>query len=398
MKKTDSLFIFLLLLLPAISLAQEKDLCLSCHQGLTRGIVKDWEASKHFQNGVDCSICHGDQHNSASNAHLAIMPNVETCEGCHTDQAGQFKEGKHALAWIAMNAMPKTASQPEEIMDGLKGCGGCHRIGLDGGKCDACHTRHKFSREEARNPLACATCHMGFDHPQYEMWSTSKHGVIFQMEKNFQMEPSGTDRVPRCQTCHMIEGTHRVMTAWGFMGLRLPEEDKKWEEWRLTILKGLGVLDPQGNPTSRMDVVKNGKVARLSSEEWKAERERIVKVCKGCHSNSYVKENFDRADAILKQADSLMAEAITVVEGLYQDKILKKQADYPMFPDLLKFYDVPTSIELKLYVMFLEHRMRTFQGAFHINPDYMHWYGWAEMKRDLWEINEEAKKMRESKK
>jgi len=390
MKRAIALSFFLLLLLPAISFAQEKEMCLSCHRGVTRGIVKDWEASKHSQNGVNCSFCHGDEHNSPANAHLAIMPNADACGECHSQQADQFKEGKHALAWIAMNAMPKTASQPEEIMDGLKGCGGCHRIGLDGGKCDACHTRHKFSIEESRNPLACATCHMGFDHPQYEMWSTSKHGVIYRIEE-------GSDRAPKCQTCHMVEGTHRVMTAWGFLGLRLPEEDKIWEEWRITILKGLGVLDPQGNPTSRLDVVKAGKVVRLSKEEWKTERERIVKVCKGCHSKSYVEVNFERADAILKQADSLMAEAITTVESLYKDGILKKQADYPLFPDLLKFYDVPSSIEQKLYVMFLEHRMRTFQGAYHMNPDYMHWYGWAEMKRDLWEIKEEAEGMRSKK-
>jgi hypothetical protein len=30
--------------------------------------------------------------------------------------------------------------------------------------------------------------------------------------------------------------------------------------------------------------------------------------------------------------------------------------------------------------MFLEYRMRTFEGAFHMNPDYMHWYGWTPMK------------------
>jgi len=44
--------------------------------------------------------------------------------------------------------------------------------------------------------------------------------------------------------------------------------------------------------------------------------------------------------------------------------------------------------------MLMEHRMRTFQGAFHMNPDYQHWYGWAEMKRDLSEIRAEAKSLR----
>ncbi len=51
-------------------------------------------------------------------------------------------------------------------------------------------------------------------------------------------------------------------------------------------------------------------------------------------------------------------------------------------------------IEQKLFVMFLEHRMRTFQGAFHTNPDYSLWYGWSEMKRDLSEIRALDKEMR----
>src|SRR4030066_1367978 len=110
MKRIASFILFLLLLLCSVSTAQ-KEGCLACHQGLTRGIVKDWEASSHSQNGVTCSDCHGNKHNSPQNAHLAIMPNVETCAGCHSQQAEQFKEGKHALAWIAMNAMPETSSQ-----------------------------------------------------------------------------------------------------------------------------------------------------------------------------------------------------------------------------------------------------------------------------------------------
>ena len=51
-------------------------------------------------------------------------------------------------------------------------------------------------------------------------------------------------------------------------------------------------------------------------------------------------------------------------------------------------------IEQKLFVMHLEHRMRTFQGTFHGNPDYALWYGWSEMERDLTEIKFLAKEMR----
>jgi hypothetical protein len=49
-------------------------------------------------------------------------------------------------------------------------------------------------------------------------------------------------------------------------------------------------------------------------------------------------------------------------------------------------------IEQKLFVMYLEHRMRTFQGAFHASPDYALWYGWSEMQ----EIKELAEEMRRS--
>ena len=64
------------------------------------------------------------------------------------------------------------AKQGEEI-ERLKRMGS----GFGFASCDSCHTRHTFSVKEAREPEACATCHMGFDHPQWEMYSTSKHGV-----------------------------------------------------------------------------------------------------------------------------------------------------------------------------------------------------------------------------
>jgi hypothetical protein len=54
-------------------------------------------------------------------------------------------------------------------------------------------------------------------------------------------------------------------------------------------------------------------------------------------------------------------------------------------------------VEQKLFVMFLEHRMRAFQGTFHANPDYAFWYGWSELRRDLTEIREMSEKMRAAK-
>ena len=82
-----------------------------------------------------------------------------------------------------------------------------------------------------------------------------------------------------------------------------------------------------------------------------------------------------------------------------KDGVLAKPKNYAYaFPDLLTFHDAPTTIEQKLFVMFLEHRMRAFQGTFHANPDYALWYGWSEMRRDLTEIKTLAEEMRKTSK
>jgi hypothetical protein len=164
--------------------------------------------------------------------------------------------------------------------------------------------------------------------------------------------------------------------------------------WRATILQGLGVLDDKGQPTERLGVVKAGDVARLTKESFDRERARVQQVCQDCHSAGFSKEELGKADQLIRASDKLMAEAVETVQALYRDGLIERPKDYPPSVDLLRFYEVQHPIEQKLYVMFLEHRMRSFQGAFHMNPDYQHWYGWAEMKRDLYEIRREAKELR----
>ena len=378
-----------------------KSKCISCHEKETPGIVKQFLSGKMGKAGLDCSTCHGSDHQKgAEDARLAKLPTPDTCNQCHPKQVSQYKTGKHSLAWIAMKAMPMLQHQPSMIVgEGYKGCSGCHKIGLKSaeearayrygsGACDSCHTRHTFSVKEARDPRACQSCHMGFDHPQWEMWSTSKHGTIWQIEG------TGSDRAPTCQTCHMPDGDHNVMTSWGFLAVRLPEEDKEWLQNRVVILQALGVLDENGKPTERLEVVKAGKVARLTKEEFDTLREKMLNTCSKCHSRSYAEKQLQAGDQIIKAADALMAEAIKTVKALYDDGILKKPASWKFAPDLLQFYEAKSSIEQDLYVMFLEYRMRTFQGAFHLNSDYMHWYGWAPMKETLQKIKDEAAKLR----
>jgi len=384
--------------------------CLQCHRTVTPNIVSDWQVSQHSRNEVNCSTCHGEQHRSAQDVHKVEIPTPDTCAVCHETQVQQFKGGKHALGWAAMKAMPTAHWQPMALMEGMKGCGGCHKIGLkteaeikelkrDGAgfgtaSCDACHTRHIFSRKEAKQPQACQTCHMGIDHPQWEMYSSSKHGVRYLLKQNKTLPE--TVAAPTCQTCHMQEGNHAVRTAWGFLAVRLPlPEDKQWAADRATILQGLGVLDPDGKPTPRLDVVKAADVARLTQEDWQKERDKMAKTCNQCHSVNFAKRELAKGDQMIKEADRLMAEAIRIIAGLYKEGVLKKPEAYAYpFPDLLTFHDAPTAIEQELFLMFLEHRMRTFQGTFHANPDYALWYGWSEMQRDLTEIKTLAEELR----
>jgi hydroxylamine dehydrogenase len=380
--------------------AATKSACIDCHKKVTPGVVKQHLEGKMSKKGVDCSSCHGSDHKKMDDSKLAKMPTPETCAGCHAKQAGQFKAGKHNLAWIASSSMPMMGHQPSAVAGGdYKGCSSCHRIGVQPdaektgyryghAQCDSCHTRHSFKKSEAQDPRACQTCHMGFDHPQWEMWSTSKHGTIWQIEGK------GSKRAPTCQTCHMSNGDHNVITSWGFLALRLPEDDKDWMNDRVTILQALGVLDEKGTPTARLDLVKAGKVARLSKEEFQKERDKMTAICAQCHGKSYATAQLDAGDRVVKDVDKIMAEAIREVQGLYKDGVLKKPADWTFAPDLLQFYEAKSAIEQDLYVMFLEYRMRAFEGAFHMNADYMHWYGWAPMKETLQKIKDESAKLR----
>jgi hypothetical protein len=385
--------------------------CVECHRDITPSIVADWEQSAHAKGGVDCSACHGDRHVSAADVANVVVPVPETCAPCHEVQVTQFGKGKHAYAWAAMNAMPTIHWQPMALTIGMRGCGGCHKIGMKSkediaklkatgqqdfglASCDACHTRHLFSKAEARQPQACQTCHMGFDHPQWEMYSSSKHGVRYLLKQSGEIPETAS--APTCQTCHMQEGNHEVRTAWGFLAVRLPmPADTAWAADRATILQGLGVLDPAGNPTPRLEVVKGADLARLTEEDWQRERDKMVATCGQCHSENFARGVLAQGDDLIRESDRLMARAIRTVAGLYRDGVLPVPASYAHpFPDLLTFHDAPTTVEQKLFVMFLEHRMRTFQGAFHANPDYALWYGWSEMVRDLAEITKDAGELR----
>lgn len=403
--------VYLLTLLLTLALAgcskgPGKSSCIDCHKRISPKMVADFSRSK-MSKKFSCEKCHGVSHRNENDVSKVMLPTVWTCRNCHEKQAEQYLTGKHALAFEAIDALPFTHMQPASFVAGQKGCGGCHSMGLltpadretkerkyyrYGMDCRNCHGRHAFSKAEAAEPEACMTCHMGFDHPQWEMWSSSKHGVTYLL--NRQISPENKDRAPKCQTCHMPGGDHRVFSAWGFLGVRLPEADRTWAKDRSTILKGLGVLDAAGKPTDRLELVKKLKMARLSKEAFDAERQRFVGVCNQCHTPAFVTANFINADRMLKNADTLFAEAIEIVAGLKGEGLI---GDGPGYPDLLSLYEVDTRIETVLFDMFMDHRTKAFQAGFHMNPDYATWYGYAGLKKDLVEIKEIAKSLRDEK-
>jgi len=390
--------------------AGSKKDCLSCHTEVTPGIVQDWKLSKHAKADVGCAVCHGNHHMAPDDFDLAVPVHPDRCGMCHQVQSTQFKKGKHARAWAVMKAMPTAHRMPTGLSEGTKGCGGCHRIGYkteaeirelkaSGAgfgyvSCDVCHTRHTFSKKEASQPQACQTCHMGFDHAQWEMYSTSKHGVRYLLRQMGVLHEKSS--APTCQTCHMQEGNHAVRTAWGFLAVRLPlPGNKRAAEARTTILQALGVLDPQGKPTARLDLVKKLDMARLTQEDWVEERIKMIKTCNACHARNFASAELEKGDDMILEADLLLAEAIRIIADLYKDGYLQKPKTYASpFPDFLAFHDAPTAIEQRLWIMFQEHRMRTFQGAFHANPDYTFWHGWSPMQADVIAIKEMAKEIR----
>ena len=191
--------------------------------------------------------------------------------------------------------MPTIHWQPMAMTEGMKGCGGCHKLGLksaDDAKklaqegrgfgmasCDACHTRHTFSVAEARQPQACQTCHMGFDHPQWEMYSASKHGVRYAAQADRACCRRARPRPPaRPATCRTATTRCARRGASWRCGCPCPRT-RSGPPTASTILQALGVLDPAGKPTARLDVVKAADVARLDQALWQKERDKMLATC-----------------------------------------------------------------------------------------------------------------------
>ena len=240
-----------------------------------------------------------------------------------------------------MEAMPTIHWQPMALTEGMKGCGACHKIGdqirrsrspscrktgsrFGIASCDACHTRHTFSVEEARSPQACETCHMGFDHPQWEMYSSSKHGVRNELKQlKIQTPDFRRSHLPDLPHAgRQSRGAHRLGISGGaFAACRKTSSGPRTEP---PSCKRLACWIPTASPPRWLDVVKAADLARLDQASWQAERDKMLKTCNQCHSGNFAKA----ATSVRRRHDQERRPpdggSDPQVAGLYKDGLLPK--------------------------------------------------------------------------
>ena len=365
----------------------DDDGCMACHNVSTPFIVADYLAGDMGQSGVRCTDCHFAEptdadavsHNSYT---IATKPSPGDCSRCHPDQTDQFNESKHVIGWTKMDSNARSLHLPEEVR--LAMCEGCHNIGIpreDGsfGKCDSCHTRHSFNKEEARKPESCGTCHMGPDHPQIEAYLSSKHGVTYTLEsETWAWSDPATFTAPVCTTCHQPSGTHNVDIGITIGGTS--------SGYRLS-----GYIQPFPMGT-------------ITEAAFEGNRSLMVSVCGDCHSESFAREQLSAADSVKNETDMLVGEARLLLMALYEEGLLQPMPENRTANPITGFnltlmgqqtYSNTSGIETLFFKMYKYHGVTAWKGAYHFSPDYTHWYGFAEGNHDLELIKAEDIRLRE---
>ena len=333
--------------------------CMECHQRVTPGLFQSWVESKHALKGVHCMTCHVD-HEAASRQKSMVFP--EKCGECHPKPLEEFQKSRHSVSWDRMRTQGEYLGIPAEIRTAF--CERCHVIQK---RCNSCHTSHKFSLRESRDPEACGACHLGPDHPHKEMYETSLHGIIYKLTRN-------PDRAPTCVTCHMPGGTH----------------DSSFGIARGPVGTGAEVVDLQEKP--------------ISPEEVRKRREEMIGVCAQCHSRRFAREQLENADGVKEAGFALLEEGKKEILGVEEKGLLHppiaERSPHPTEGRKLVLADpqlyVGTShIERLFFTMFKFHNIRVWKSGYHFSPSYAHGHGWEEMQLDLIDIQDEAVKLKE---
>ena len=351
--------------------------CVTCHRDKTPAAVAQWQASAHGKGGIGCADCHGKDHARIDQDLGRVEPKV--CGECHAKALKTHEDSRHGMGlhsgWGCTRALP--GRSPVECRfcheagstapkGGLQcarflkqsssmaesGCNACHRVETS---CASCHSNHNTSLAIVRDPNVCAKCHMGPDHPQWEMWQTSQHGTLH--------ASVGAQTGPGCQRCHLGAGSHNVST---------------------------GITTTSGNEP-------------LPDKEAKARRAAMLAVCAQCHAPAFAQRELARGDAIRAESLALVKEAEKIVWDLADHGLLDPmpaarpphpQRGHELVTDSQMLYEDTSHIERLFFKMKKYDLAKTVKGAYHQNPAYTHWYGNAELKMDLVDIRAEASRLR----
>jgi len=377
--KKGVLIALALTLLPLGALAAEP--CLTCHQEKTPAAVAQWRGSAHARAGIGCEKCHGLDHEKIVKGEAKVE--MKVCAPCHPKAFAEHRASRHGMGlhsgWGCTRNLPnrkpdecsfcheKGDQAPRSEVQcarflkqstemGQIGCNYCHSVE---NSCDACHSKHSTDLKIVRDPNSCAKCHMGPDHPQWEMWQTSLHGTLNQS--------AGRVSGPDCQSCHMPKGSHNVSLG-------------------MTMNSG-GVPYP--------------------AQKAEAGRAEMVRICSDCHAPGFARRELERDDAVRAQSLAILKEAEKIVWELNDHALLDPMPDQrPPHPlsgsrlvtDSQMLYEDTSHIERLFFKMKKYDYARTVKGAYHQNPAYTHWYGNAELKMDLVDIKSEASRLKERKK
>jgi formate-dependent nitrite reductase cytochrome c552 subunit len=388
---------------------EEAKTCLECHAEETPGIVTVWDTSTHADAEVSCIDCHQTDANSPMvlkdvegheevNVSLSMLVPPNVCAECHEERVEQFHASGHERAYLQVEAKesmqtlmyyhegqndPKLSGAPAET-----GCYQCHgnRIVVDDtghptadtyptsgignvypdddvGNCVVCHTRHSFSIAEARRPEACASCHLGPDHPDIEIYEASKHGQVYHSDgENWvwdrppgEWEP-GDYAAPTCATCHMsgigdLEMTHNV------------SERLYWNLWAK-------VSKPRTDPD----------VMGMYYGDADKGRELMTQVCTQCHSTTLVEGHFASAD-----------KAVNLYNEVYFARAETMRADLAE-KGLLKDNEWKDEFLITYYYLWHHEGRRARQGAAMAGADWAHWHGFFDLMQDIYKLEDIYKK------
>ena len=358
----------------AAALSSESEACLRCHrERATPVVAQQWATSRHAKNGVGCYECHqAEATDPDAMKHegfvISLLVTPADCGPCHEKETAEFEASHHARAGEILgsldNVLGEVAEGPPAANSGCKQChGGTVRMLADGrldaatwpntgigrmnpdgskGTCSACHSRHTFSSSIARQPENCGKCHLGPDHPQYEIYTESKHGITFRakigemnLDRPAWVLGADYDAAPTCATCHM--GATRAQPGTHDVGARI--------SWTL-----------------RPDV----SVKLENSDQRRAD---MQGVCSNCHGQDWVTGFYAQYDAAV---------------GLYNEKFAT-----PARSVMTKLHDAgrltPTPFDEKLewtyYELWHHQGRRARMGAAMMGPDYTQWHGFYEVAR-----------------